>query len=178
MIQQTIFAFKIKTTSERLTARGGLALMAEFNHGIGLRELTDRYLPGPGSNRGFHPSEMVDSVVLMLQGGGRSLEDLRELRDEKGLMKLIGRNEIPGPDTVGDWLRRMGDPKSGQLGLEGLDRVWDKLNGRVLKRDGIEEYTLDADATEIIGEKSDALFTYNGNKGYMPMVGFLYETPI
>jgi len=36
MIQQTIFAFKIETTKERLTAHGGLALMAEFNHGIGL----------------------------------------------------------------------------------------------------------------------------------------------
>ena len=178
MIHQTIFPFKIKTAKERLTAHGGLALMAEFNHGIGLRELTDRYLPGPGSNRGFDPSEIVDAVVLMLQGGGRSLEDLRELKDEAGLMELIGREEIPEPDTVGDWLRRMGDPRSGQLGLEGLDRVRDKINERVLKRDGIKEYTLDADATEIIGEKSDALFTYNGNKGYMPMLGFLYENSV
>ena len=93
-------------------------------------------------------------------------------------MRLIGRDEIPEPDTTGDWLRRMGDPKTGQLGLEGLDRVRDKINERVLKKDGIKEYTLDADATEIIGEKSDALFTYNGNKGYMPMLGFLYENPV
>lgn len=178
MIQQTILPFKIETTRERLTAHGGLALMAEFNHGIGLRELTDRYLPSPGSNRGFDPSAIVDAVVLMLQGGGRSLEDLRELKDEEGLMKLIGRGEIPEPDTVGDWLRRMGDPRAGQLGLEGLDRVRDKINERVLKKDGIKEYTLDADATEIIGEKADALFTYNGNKGYMPMLGFLYENPV
>jgi len=178
MIQQTIFPFKIETTKERLMAHGGLALMAEFNHGIGLRELTDRYLPSPGSNRGFDPSVMVDSLVLMLQGGGRSLEDLRELKNEKGLMKLIGGDEIPEPDTVGDWLRRMGALKAGQLGLEGLDRVRDKINERILKRDGIKEYTLDPDATEIIGEKADALFTYNKNKGYMPTLGFLYETPV
>ena len=178
MVQQTILPFKIETTRETLTAHGGLALMAEFNHGIGLRELVDRYLPVPGSNRGLNPSVIVDSVVLMLQGGGRSLEALRELKNEKGLMKLIGGDEIPEPDTVGDWLRRMGDPKAGQLGLEGLDRVRDKINERILKRDGIKEYTLDADATEIIGEKADALFTYNGNKGYMPMLGFLYETPV
>jgi hypothetical protein len=178
MIQETIFPFKIKTTKERLTAHGGLALMAEFNHGIGLRELADRYLPGPGSNRGFDPSEMVDAVVLMLQGGGRSLEDLRELKDEEGLMELIGREEIPEPDSVGDWLRRMGDPKSGQRGLEGLDSVRDKINERVLKRDGSKEYTLDADAMEIVGEKADALFTYKGNKGYMPMLGFLYENSV
>ena len=183
MIQQTIFSFKIESTKiestkERLTAHGGLALMAEFNHGIGLRELTDRYLPSPGSNRGFDPSVMVDSLVLMLRGGGRRLEDLRELKQEQGLMRLIGRDEIPEPDTVGDWLRRMGDPSRGQEGLKGLGEVRDKINGRILKRDGIKQYTLDADATEIVGEKADALFTYNGNKGYMPMLGFLYETAV
>src|SRR4030043_754958 len=148
MIQQTIFPFKIKTPKERLTAYGGLALMAEFNHGIGLRELTDQYLPAPGSNLGFDISVMVDSLVLMLQGGGRSLEELRELKNEKGLMKLIGGDEIPEPDTVGDWLRRMGDLKVGQLGLEGLDRGRDKINERILKRDGIKEYRLDRDETE------------------------------
>jgi hypothetical protein len=80
MIQQTIFPFKIEVTKERLTAHGGLALMAEFNHGIGLRELTDWYLPAPGGNWGYDPSVIVDTMVLMLQGGGRSLEDLRELK--------------------------------------------------------------------------------------------------
>jgi len=178
MIQQTVFPFKLEMTKEKLTAHGGLALMAEFNHGIGLRELVDRYLPVPGSNRGLNPSVIVDSVVLMLQGGGRSLEDLRELKNEDGLMKLIDREEIPEPDTAGDWLRRMGEPKVGQQGLKGLDWVRDKINERILKRDGIQEYTLDPDATEIIGEKADALFTYNKNKGYMPTLGFLYETPV
>ena len=178
MIQQTVFPFKMETTKERLTAHGGLALMAEFNHGIGLRELTDRFLPAPGSNRGFDPSVMVDSLILMMQGGGRTLEDLRELKSEQGLMKLIGRNEIPEPDTVGDWLRRMGDHKTGEVGLRGLDRVEEKINERILRRDGVKEYTLDADAMEIIGDKADALFTYHGDKGYMPMVGYLYETPV
>jgi hypothetical protein len=178
MIQQTLLPFKLEATKERLTAHGGLALMAEFNHGLGLRTLTDQFLPPPGSNRGYDPSVMVDSLVLMLQGGGRSLEDLRELKLEEGLMKLIGLDEIPEPDTAGDWLRRMGDPKSDQRGLTGLDQVRGKINERVLKRDGITEYTLDADATGILGEKADAFFTYNGDKGYMPMVGYLYETPI
>ena len=83
-IQQTVFPFKIEKTEERLTAHGGLALMAEFNRGMGLRELTDQYLPAPGSNRVFNPSAIVDSMVLMLEGGGRSLEDLRELKNEEG----------------------------------------------------------------------------------------------
>jgi len=175
MIQQTIFPFKLEITREKLTARGGLALMAEFNHGIGLRELTDRYLPSPGSNRGFNPSVFVDTLVLMLQGGGRSFEDLRELKYEEGLMKLIDINSIPDPDSAGDWCRRMGNLHTGQLGLKGLGEVRDKLNHRMMKRDKTEAYTLDADAMEIIGEKADAFYTYKGNKGYMPMIGFLYE---
>ena len=178
MIQETIFRFKIERTKERLTAHGGLALMAEFNHGIGLRELTDQYLPAPGSNRRFDPSVIVDSIVLMLQEDGKSLENLRELRNEENLLRLMGRGEIPEPDTAGDWLRRMGNPKGDQIGLTGLDKVRDKINGRILKRDKATQYTLDADATEIVGEKADAEFTYNGNRGYMPMVGFLYETPV
>jgi len=31
---------------------------------------------------------------------------------------------------------------------------------------------------EIIGEKAYALFSYKGNKGYMPVAGFLYETQV
>ncbi len=178
MVHQTLFPFKLGITREKLTAHGGLALMAEFNHGIGLRELTDKYLPLPGSNRGFNPSVFVDPLVLMLEGGGRSLEDIRELINEGDLMKLIEEDNIPDPDTVGDWLRRMGDSESGQIGLKGLDRVRESINQRILRRDGLKEYTLDADATEIMGEKEEALFTYKGNKGYMPMLGFLYESNI
>ncbi len=171
MVHQRVFPFKLGITKERLTAHGGLALMAEFNHGIGLSELTDKYLPLPGSNRGYKPSVFVDPLVLMLEGGGH----IRELSEEGELMKLIGESNIPDPDTVGDWLRRLGDPEFGQLGLKGLDKVRNIINERILRRDGIEKYTLDADATEVVGEKEEALFTYKGNKGYMPMLGFLYE---
>jgi hypothetical protein len=178
MIQQTIFPFKITTTKEVLTARSGLALFAEYNHGIGLRELADKHLPAPGSNRGFNPSVFVNSMVLMLQGGGRSFEDLRELKNDEGLMKLIGYDNIPDPDTAGDWTRRMGDPGKEQVGLKGLGKVRDVTNDRIIKRDARAGYTLDADATGIYGEKAEAFYTYTGDKGYMPVLGFLYELGI
>lgn len=152
--------------------------MGEFNHGLGLRQLVDRCLPVPGSNRGYAPSAFVESLILMLQAGGQTLEDLRELEREGALMKLVGREEIPDPDTVGDWLRRMGDPQTDQGGLHGLGQVRDLLNQRMLRRDGIGEYTLDADAMQIQAEKQETAFTYQGAKGYMPMLGFLFETPL
>jgi len=120
MIRQTVFGFKLESTKEELTAHGGLALMAEYNHGVGLRGLVDRYLPGPGSNRGYDPSVFVDSLVLMLQGGGRSLEDLRELEREGALMKLIGREQIPDPDSTGDWLEAHGRSPNRVQGARGV----------------------------------------------------------
>jgi len=175
MIAQTLFQFKLDTTRENLTAHGGLVLMAEFNHGIGIRELVDKYVTHPQSNRGFMPSVFVDTLVLMLEGGGVSLEDIRELKYEDGLMKLIGESRIPSSDAIGDWLRRRGEDSEG---LKGLDKVRGKVNHRLLRRDGLKEYTLDADATEIIAEKNEANYTYKGNKGYMPMAGFLYEAKL
>jgi hypothetical protein len=178
MIRQTVFGFKIEKTDEDLTAHGGLALLAEYNHGIGLRTLADRYLPGPGSNRGYAASAFVDSLVLLLQAGGRRLEDLRELRRESPLLKLVGRDDIPDSDTVGDWLRRMGDPASGQAGLDGLGTVRDVLTHRLLRRDERQDYTLDVDAMQVEGEKQDAKYTYQGVQGYMPMLGYLFEAGI
>jgi hypothetical protein len=178
MIRQTVFGFKIEKTEETLTAHGGLALLAEYNHGMGLRELTDRHLPGPGSNRGYAASAFVNSLVLLLQAGGRRLEDLRELRREAPLLKLVGRDLIPDSDTVCDWLRRMGDPKSSQAGLVGLGKVRDVLSHRLLRREERQDYTLDIDAMQVEGEKHDAQFTYQGVKGYMPMLGYLFEPGI
>ena len=122
----------------------------------------DTHVPEPGSNRGYAPSIFVDPMVLTLQGGGRVLEDIRELKEEAGLIKLIDQSLLPRSDALGDWLRRMGEGE----GLKGLDNVRTIINHRIMKRDGIKEYTLDADATGIEAEKEEALFTYKGHKGY------------
>lgn len=178
MIQQTVLPFKLETTSENLTAHGGLSLLAEFNEGLGLSTLVNTHLPRPGSNRGLRSSAFVNALVLLLQGGGSSLEDLRELERESGLRELVGQEILPKPCTAGDWLRRMGDPGTGALGLSGLDRVRTILNRRHLSRDLRTDYTLDADATYVESWKQDAVFSYHHSKGYYPMLGFLYESPI
>jgi len=130
----------------------------------------------PAVTRVPAPSAIGESLVLLLPAGGQSLEDLRELEQEAALMRLVSREVIPDPDTVGDWLRRMGDPQ--QAGLHGLGQVRDLLNQSLLRHDGIGEYTLDADSMQIEGEKRETHWTYQGVKGYMPLLGFLFETPV
>jgi len=86
MVRHTVLGFKLERTEETLTAHGGLSLLAEFNHGLGICGLADRSLPSPGSHRGYAPSVFLDRLILMLQSGGRSLEDLRELTREARLL--------------------------------------------------------------------------------------------
>ncbi len=71
----------------------------------------------------------VDSLVLMLESGGVSLEDIRELKYEEGLMKLLGETKIPSPDALGGWLERRGKDSTG---LCGLDKVREQINHRSL----------------------------------------------
>lgn len=54
-----------------------------------LSEQINRYLPAPGSAKGFKPNTYVHPLVLMLHGGGRSLEDMRMLANDDGLSPLL-----------------------------------------------------------------------------------------
>ena len=171
MIKQTVLPFKIETTKDTITAHAGLALVGELAVGLGILEAVDRCLPKPGSNAGYKASEYVFPLVLMLNGGGRSLEDSRVIRQDEGLREVLPLARIPSPDAIGDWLRRMGAGK----GLEGLQSVNQRLLKRAMQYDGIKGYTLDIDATGIMAQKEEAKMSYKGFKGYMPMVGHLAE---
>jgi hypothetical protein len=168
---QTVLPFKLDTTSETLTPHAGLALVGEFAQALGLPALLDRQLPAPGNAAGYRPSQFVMPLALMLHGGGRTLEDLREIREDGGLREVLEMEQMPSSDATGDWLRRMGNG----AGLEGLAPANRALVRRGLKHDGLDEYTLDIDATQIVAEKQEARWTYQGERGYMPMVGHLAE---
>ncbi|MEK7777547.1 MAG: IS1380 family transposase [Chloroflexota bacterium] len=171
-LRQGILPFRIERSDEPLIARGGLVLPYEMARALELAEVIDRELPPPGSGRGYKPSQFVMPLVLMLHGGGKKLEDLREIKGEVSLRKLLGIKDLPATCTVGDWLRRMGQDGRG---LSGLGRVNRHTVAEVLRRDARKEYTLDADATVIEADKEQAQWTYKDEKGYQPLLGFLFE---
>lgn len=51
----------------------------------------------------------------------------------------------------------------------------DHVVAEVLKRDHRTEYTLDSDATVTEAEKQEARWTYKKEKGYQPLLGFLFK---
>ena len=169
-LPEEVFDFEIEATDEPLIARAGLVLPHQMAKALGLPRCVDRELPAPGSPRGYAPSAFVMPIVLMLHGGGKALDDLREVEAEVSLCKLLHMEELPDSTTVGDWLRRMGQDGRG---LAGLERVNDYLAGRVMEKQRVREYVLDVDATIIESEKKAAQWTYKKEKGYQPMLGFL-----
>jgi hypothetical protein len=102
MVQQRVLPFKIEMTRDTLTPHGGLVLAGEFAVGMGLLESVDRNLPEPGSGDGYRASEYVFPIFLMLNGGARSLEDLREIRDDEGLRQILPLERVPSSDATGD----------------------------------------------------------------------------
>jgi Transposase DDE domain group 1 len=145
--------------------------LGEFAIGLGLNKALDRHLSRPGSGSGYLAIEHVFPIVLMLSGGGRTLEDNRQIREDVGLREILPLRRMPSTDATGDWLRRNGN----NGGLEGLAKVNRRVLKRALKQEGKKEYTMDIDATGIESEKESAKMTYKGHTGYMPMVGHLVE---
>ena len=170
--KEGILPFKVVATDEPLIARGGLILPYEFARAIKLPQVIDKELPPPGSGRGYKPSQFIMPLVLMLHGGGKKLNELREIKGEASLRELLEMEGLPVSCTVGDWLRRMG---KNSKGLNGLAKIERHEVVEVLRRDKRNEYTLDSDATIIESEKEEAKWTYMKERGYQPLLGFISE---
>jgi len=174
MVTQGILPFKIERTDELITPHAGLAMFAEVMRSLDVERMITPYVPKPGSNRGYEAWSFIEPMMLMLAGGGRHVDDLREIRDDQALRTAIGLRTMPAVGTVGDWLVRAG--KKGGMGR--MRKADEAIAGAILKRLAATDYTLDIDATVIEAEKKEAKWTYKGVPGYQPQLGFLAENGI
>jgi hypothetical protein len=110
----------------------------------------------------------------MMEGGGRHVEDLREIQDDSALRTLVGLEKMPSLSTFGDWLARAG----AHGGSPAMGIVNEEVVGTVLSRLAAPDYTLDVDTTVIESDKKEAAWTYKKVKGYQPMLGYLAENGI
>ena len=157
--------------NERFTHRAGLLSIAHLMDSLSLTERIDQHFPQPKSNRGYRPSEFIKTLILMQHEGSFHLDDIRHLQDDEALRRVLALKKLPQATTLGDWLRRVGAQ------LQTQD-AWVKVN-RALLQSALhrrKKVTVDIDATEIVAHKADARWTYNKNKGFMPMVGHIAET--
>jgi len=146
LITQTRLPFKTERTKEDLTAHAGLAVAHEFNLAVGLETMLNEHLPPPRSNRGHKPAQWIMALILMLQGGGEGLTDIKVIAQDKALRKACGLKKVPDESTLGDLLRRTGWHPQGMKGLAAVDTALTKM---MLLEGTTIDFTLDADTTII-----------------------------
>jgi len=168
---KNVLNFKLEfSEKEDITPYAGLGIYGELYRALGIDKEIDRIFPEPGSGKGYKADTYINPLVMMLLGGGRHIEDIRKIKADEGLKEICKMEKIPSADAIGDWLRNSGKQKA-----EYIKIINDNLSIRILKRAEQKEMTLDIDATEIEANKREAKYTYNGNKGYMPLLGFIPE---
>ena len=163
-VEKTVLNFKTKKSDEVLTARSGLSLVIESSLAFGVDKLLDQHLPEPLSNRGFSVQQYVLPLIMMIYGGGKSISDMREIRNDKALREICNLDVVPSDSAIGDWLRRLGKKK----GVRAFEKVNDEFMKSIIKLSQVKNGTLVIDPTIIKSEKRDAKMTYLGHKGYRP----------
>ncbi len=167
-VAQERLDFQLGSTADTITSRAGLALLQEAALALGVRKSIKENLPAPGSGHGLEPQEYVLPLVLMLCGGGRTMEDIREIEMDDGLRQLCGFKRLPSADAIGQWLRKPAQ-------LAGLKPVNEFQARQVIIRSAQNDFTLDVDATMIETKKQCADMTYLGCRAFQALLSFIAE---
>ena len=168
VVTQERLDFQLAPTRDTITGRAGLALFQEAALALGVRKSIKENLPPPGSGNGFKPQEYVLPLVMMLCGGGRTMEDIREIEMDEGLRQLCGFTRLPGADAIGQWLRKPDH-------LQGLKQVNQFQARQVIVRSDKNDFTMDVDATMVETKKQCADMTYLGHRAFQALLSFIAE---
>jgi len=172
---------------------GGVPLLVQTFRSLGLPARVREHVRIKQRERGYDEATMVESFVVLNAVGGECCDDFERLREDPGLSELIG-HEVPSPAVARKFLnqfheeekieeakrRRTGDqiayiPEENEP-LEGLGWVNRALVQELGRRCPDQRIaTVDQDATIIESRKQLALRSYEGERGYQPMLAVWAE---
>jgi hypothetical protein len=189
------FPFEIdpEPAKESLTAWGGVPLLVRAFRSLGVPQSIRQQVQIKQRQRGYDEASFVESFVILNAVGGDCLDDFERLREDGGLAEMIG-HEIPSPEAARKFLYQFHDEEKieaakRQLGLgqvayipgenaalAGLGRVNGDLIAELGRRCADQKIaTIDQDATLIESQKQEAKPTYEGGRGYQPMLAVWAE---
>lgn len=169
--------------TEAVTPYAGVALLIELGRVSGVMAAAERCLPAKKSPKGLGQGQMVESVVILTALGGECLDDFDHLRLDQGLAAMLGY-QLPAASTVRQWLDRFHDeellagrPVQGSFipreapRLAALRSVGERtIRAYVSAVPPGPMVTLDVDAHLVESHKRTALPTYEGFRGYQPLL--------
>ena len=178
----TVFGRKsiqIEETRKQITPFGGLAILGQFFHRIGLANICEKLMPFQlRSPNAIPPEQTFLAFLLSIVAGARRFAHANLLRADQALHHIFGIKRFPTDDTIRNWLKRFdqdkGDAFFRQLNRWHLERLLAKHEGPL---------TLDLDSTVFLrfGNQESATKGYNpqrpGRKSHHPILACLAEIP-
>jgi hypothetical protein len=196
--EKTPFAIDAKPMEGLLTARAGLAVFSRALRSLGAPKLCDEHVRIKQRSSGFAVGQQVESLVLLHAAGGDCMQDIESLRQDCGVTKMLGYI-VPSQRCVADFLESFHDlekvaqareqaqrqehlsfiPEETEA-LLGLGQVARSIVRAIAERSKRPQTraTVDQDATIIESHKREAQWTYEGTRGYQPMVAVWAETEL
>jgi Transposase DDE domain group 1 len=188
-----LFELDPKPAEEMLTSWGGIPLVVQAFRSLGLPGSVKQHVVVKERQRGYDEATFVESFVLLNAAGGECLDDFEHLRADPGLSEMIG-HEIPSSEAARRFLyafheqEKIEQAKQHRLPeqiayipedsepLVGLGKVNQDLLRRFGERCPEQKIaTVDQDTTIIESRKQEALPTYEGPRGYQPMLAVWAE---
>jgi hypothetical protein len=179
---------------EILTAFGGIPLVVQAFRSLGLPQSVREQVRVKERQRGYDEATFVESFVVLNAAGGECADDFERLRQDPGLAEMIG-HELPSPSAALQFLYAFHEEEKiteaeqrrlpGEIAyipdetasLSGLGLVNRDLVQRFGERRPEQHIaTVDQDATIIESRKREAKPTYEGERGYQPMLAVWAET--
>jgi len=175
--------------TDQVTPHAGSALLIELGRRSGVIGAAERHLPATQSAKGLRQGELVEAFVVLSALGGECLDDVEQLRRDRGLAARLGY-DLPAASTARHRLDQFHDPvavsgrpqpgsfsPAERAGLAGLRAVVEhSVRTSCAAVPPGPMVTLDVDAHLVEASKQSALRTYEGCRGYQPLLVSWAET--
>ncbi len=171
-LSNNLFKVTLKRGEEGVTGRIGLGWMVDSLRHFGLKKMiSDEYRQEKRSNREKAAYEKIMAGVMMMASGGERLEDIENLRADRGLLDCLGWAEMVCADTV---INFIGDRRNNAK----TRRVNNALVIKAMKQSQEIEFTFDSDATYMDSGKDCAEYSYQKRRQMSGLLGSIAEIGI
>jgi len=170
MINQKSKNFNLGTLKKtKVTASSGLLLILKFAEEMGLLdELERRFCHLKHRERGYSVSQVFLSMLGMFIKGGERLSDINILSSDPGMLNIFRMEKFPNANTLGGFARKFSRKE-----IFYLAELVMKLCSNIIKQRGLEEVVIDIDSTLIQSEVEIARKSYEGCRGFNPLMGII-----
>ena len=190
------YTFQMTKSNENITAHAGLAVVIDALLAVVSSRDFHRLAQALGLRRAKTAKRQLVSAMSLVATGGEHISEIEQLRADGGLSRLLG-HVVSSATQLKDFLYRFhqtreGEAVSGELDRqlceqgraqirpegpalkvmeEMADAIWQAAMGSERER----ELTLEVDATIVKSNKKGSAKTYQGHRGYQPMVVYVAE---